>query len=336
MKGGVNLATSPITSFQLFCVPWNQNYDHVVDFTNDAQRQTYLASLPHSAEITLAQYVMRNSLYNVNMLFDNCDPYNYIVYDNHEGLGKEYAFILRKRFLNFDTTEITLKEDVWQNNLFSYNIEQAYIEKRHKDRYTSGGNPIFYRNNDLNFQADLVSLVSGYVENLEGTSVLYVGINRATYDAATAQYEPQAGDGCSTRFVPINANNFKVAVTASAGGTTYTYPTLLELQKIMADPSIVSMFLLPVSGVANNTFMNQEANFVADDGSTTISINVLCAQTQSTNNRVTVNWSVPVETGAISVSSLNPANNRNIAYEPKLLEFPFTSYHAELSGGDGS
>ena len=147
----MNKLQTPITTFTLYKTNFDSSYKNVMDFANDTERQAYLSSLPH-ASYTSSQYIRKDTEIRVPAIYDDVERYNYVVYDNGLGLGKTYAFILEKEFINGGMTKLIITTDVWQNNLFNFLISECYVEREHKDRFRPDGTPIFYRTGE-NFNA---------------------------------------------------------------------------------------------------------------------------------------------------------------------------------------
>ena len=104
-------------------MPVDTTYRNVMDFGSNSDLQSYLNRYnPYTPVFpggtpNYSYYIRRNSTVDIPLIFDECEQYTYCKYNNGEGEGDEYAFIIDKQFINMGTTRIKLMYDVWTNFL---------------------------------------------------------------------------------------------------------------------------------------------------------------------------------------------------------------------------
>lgn len=127
--------TNPSSTITLYEMPVDTTYRNVMDFSSDSQLQSYLGQYnPYTpvfpgGETNYSYYIRRNSTVDIPLIFDACEKYTYCKYNNGEGEGNEYAFIIDKQFINMGTTRIKLMYDVWTN----------FLVKTHFDPFHDSG-----------------------------------------------------------------------------------------------------------------------------------------------------------------------------------------------------
>lgn len=121
--------TSPSTTITLYsCPDVDITYANVMDFSSSTYRTQYYNNLPH-VTYNNCQYVRRGISVDLPIFFDDAEQYNYMIYDNNEGLGKEYAFITDKEYVNPTMTRFYVKYDVWNSN-YSAIKDNVYNSKQ--------------------------------------------------------------------------------------------------------------------------------------------------------------------------------------------------------------
>ena len=116
------MASSPSTSAWLYEIECDPLYNNLRNFESSTDRAAYFNSITPKYTYTNLQYIRKNGYIDIPVLFDNVRNVNYIVYNNSEGYGPEYAFVERKEFVNFNVTRFHLKYDVWMNNCVSIDV----------------------------------------------------------------------------------------------------------------------------------------------------------------------------------------------------------------------
>lgn len=335
------MASTPQTVFQLFRAPFDPSHRNVTDFANEAARAAYFATLPATQLYTAAQYIRRDRPYRVPIPFDSVEEYNYIVYNNGEGLGNEYAFVTKKTFIDFNTTELELVHDFWQNNHFNYSISQAFVERRHKNRYTASGKPIFYRGAEFPYKAQKAELVEEVFETMTGSdskehNVVFVGIviNEINCNTTKNQYGqtifvgyiPVAIDGCTQITFTLNSQ---------------TISTLAVLPHIAADPRVLCVFMTPYPpfDVHTDTLSVIKVEGLVDkwkedDPAATQDIYVIAGYSlQQDNVNETVYTVDGLDVGTVTLGNIDATQPRSMTYEPRLLEEPYTFFRVDNGNG---
>lgn len=309
------MSSQPITTFTLYAVPFDRKLENVTDFASASERDAYFATLP-KLTFTNAQYIRKNSTYNVPAKFDVVENYNYIVYDNGEGQGKEFAFITEKKFQNFDVTTITMEADPWQNNLFKYSIVNAYVEREHANRYTSGGVPNFPRFADFPFE--------GRNKTLTGTAwhttdTVFVGV--VLNEPATADGKFQYGQPFIVGYIPVNLND----VTQEIQGAS----SIMVIPHIMNDPKVLNIFLTPMAPFTIGSTIQIDTFSL---GEPAYSVKLVTGFEVQSDNIIEHADTVTVNRGDVNVANINANNPRSMQYEPALLQYPYNYYKVELAG----
>ena len=122
-------------------VPFSNDYKHTVKFENGNDQYTYFNSkVTHSFDHYSYQR-MDNSIKvgaNIDSLY-NC---NYVMYRNENFNKWIYCFIVEKRYINPNTTELILETDVFQTWQFEINWNPSYIGREHTKRWNDDGSPV--------------------------------------------------------------------------------------------------------------------------------------------------------------------------------------------------
>ena len=134
------IASWPVDSrATLYRVAWDSNYRDVVRFENEDERDSYFESLASdSVAITEMTYLRINEPIRINIPFNACYNYNYIVVENPElpvpgetTPPKLYYFITGAAFDAPNTTVINVQLDVFQTYLFDFELGQSFLERGH-------------------------------------------------------------------------------------------------------------------------------------------------------------------------------------------------------------
>lgn len=140
---------APISQVRLLSVPFEINYNHVIDFRSAAgsghpsAQTNYFLSLP-ALQVYDFMYIRQNSSIKLPFPKDQIMHYNYCMYKNNEFSDKWfYAFITDIQYINPNTSEIFLSTDVFQTYYFDLSFKTSFIEREHQNRWTTSGQPIF-------------------------------------------------------------------------------------------------------------------------------------------------------------------------------------------------
>jgi len=126
----------------LSTVPFTNTYEHVRTFTDANDQYTYFSSRPSKYYDNLT-YQREEVAVKVPEGYDQLIDYNYLMYQNTEFGGKWfYAFIIRKEYVNPDTTRIYFQLDVFQTWQFNFNWNPSFVIREHRDRWNADGSPV--------------------------------------------------------------------------------------------------------------------------------------------------------------------------------------------------
>lgn len=111
-------------------VPFDRQHSHVRDFLNEQERTAYFEEKKLVA-INGVSYI-RNDSFKVQLPVAQLKYCNYCSFVN-EGFDfkKYYAFITDIKYINNETTEVTITIDNWQTWLFQYDILPCWVEREH-------------------------------------------------------------------------------------------------------------------------------------------------------------------------------------------------------------
>lgn len=130
------MAESPQTILELYQTKYTDtSYKKVVNPVGNLTFRDFLSTYGIPKIFTNMQYIRHGGFVDVDMIFEDTEYYNYVAYNNGEGAGYEYAFIINREFLNFNCTRLYLQYDVWANNInkFKTLTQKVYTIRRHVD-----------------------------------------------------------------------------------------------------------------------------------------------------------------------------------------------------------
>lgn len=136
------MTVTPNSMVRLLSVPFFNDYKHTMDFATKADQTTYMLSkVNHSYDKFTYQRQERTLKIPANI--DSILDCNYVMYQNVNYNTKWfYAFIISKRYVNPNMTELTLETDVFQTWQFDLTPKLSFIERKHLDRWNADGSPI--------------------------------------------------------------------------------------------------------------------------------------------------------------------------------------------------
>ena len=128
------------TDIHLLNVPeLDVQHNHTFSFGNKEQQLNYFLSKKVKT-IENVNYHRKNNNLKVNYHVDELQFVNYIMVNNDTPLNKWYFyFVIDRRYINENCTELILKIDVMQTYLFDYTFKSSLVERQHYDRYNSDG-----------------------------------------------------------------------------------------------------------------------------------------------------------------------------------------------------
>lgn len=127
------------TSVQLLNVPWDAQYKDIVGWKSQQARDDWFsAQKAYSYSTNNYSYLKPGAPIRVSLPYSSVYKYNYVCVLNpaqpvdNEGLPKRYYyFIVGSRYLNPQTSEITLQLDVVTTYAFDFHIGSSYVESGH-------------------------------------------------------------------------------------------------------------------------------------------------------------------------------------------------------------
>lgn len=128
------------TKVWLCNVPWDNSYKHTRLWTNASEQKNYfLTENSNTIELTGTYRFIdgdgSNSLkrdIKIAMRPEESQKYNYLIYTNNSTSDKpvyNYMFINSVDYINYETSLLHLEEDLLQNYMFVYNLQQCMIKR---------------------------------------------------------------------------------------------------------------------------------------------------------------------------------------------------------------
>lgn len=116
------------TKVYLLNVPLENDYKHTLYFTSASSQQDYFSSKVVKS-YTDFTYQRKDNIIRVPELYDNLIGCNYVMYQNKNKWY--YAFITEMKYVNDDTTHISIQTDALQTWLFDFTIKPSFVEREH-------------------------------------------------------------------------------------------------------------------------------------------------------------------------------------------------------------
>ena len=109
--------------------PYDNRYDYVKMFATKQEQNNYFNSLP-SIRVDDTNYIKMHKTINVKYSLDylESEGINYIIFNN--GYKDIYAFIVNKRYVREELTELIYEVDVIQTYMFDFSIGKSFIERK--------------------------------------------------------------------------------------------------------------------------------------------------------------------------------------------------------------
>ena len=163
------------TDIHLLNVPeLDVHHNHTFSFANKEQQLNYFLGKKVTS-IENVNYHRKNNNLKVNYHIDELQFVNYVMINNEKPLNKwYYYFVIDRKYINENCTELILKIDVLQTYLFDYTFKSSLVERQHYNRYTSDGvvvNAYFKQPIDFN--------TGEYIVNY--SSKIYDYVNEGSY-----------------------------------------------------------------------------------------------------------------------------------------------------------
>lgn len=123
------MVIAPQTNIILLKVPLELSNKNQLTFSNKQAQYNYFNSL-EKLERENTSYQRKDGVIRFPELIDNLFEYNYVMYRNEAYSEKWfYAFITSMRYLNDNTTEISIATDCFQTWQFDLEYKQSFVER---------------------------------------------------------------------------------------------------------------------------------------------------------------------------------------------------------------
>ena len=124
-------------------VPFNYNYNNVMDFNSVSEQTTYFLNKSKLEFEDLTYQRVNNNTINLEVEYEDLYDVNYMMFQNDRIPGKWfYAFITAYDFVSPKVTRITYQIDVYQTWLFQMTWQSTYVEREHTKRFNQDGSPV--------------------------------------------------------------------------------------------------------------------------------------------------------------------------------------------------
>ena len=125
------MAITPNTQIRLLSVPFEIDNKNQLTFNNITAQTNYFTSLPN-LEIEECSYQRKDNIIKFPAHIDTLLNYNYVMYKNNNYSNKWfYAFIDKMEYENNGTTNISIKQDVFQTWQFDLLYKKMFVEREH-------------------------------------------------------------------------------------------------------------------------------------------------------------------------------------------------------------
>lgn len=124
-------------------VPFNYNYNNVMDFSDINAQTTYFLNKSKLQFDDLTYQRVNNNTINLEVAYEDLYDINYMMFQNDKIPGKWfYAFITAYDFVSPRVTRISYQVDVYQTWLFDMEWQSTYVEREHTKRFNKDGSPV--------------------------------------------------------------------------------------------------------------------------------------------------------------------------------------------------
>lgn len=127
---------SPLSRLVLLNTKLDYKYNNTLSFKNEQEQRTYFYTcrVPDiDNEFTNIQPV-RNNTVKILVNYDKLYRVNYVMYKNANFEDKWfYAFVVGRKYVNANITELTLEIDAFQTYMFDYKMKPSYIIRQTVD-----------------------------------------------------------------------------------------------------------------------------------------------------------------------------------------------------------
>lgn len=124
-------------------VPFNYNYNNVMDFNSVSEQTTYFLNKSKIQFADLTYQRVNNNSINLEIAYEDLYDINYMMFQNDKIPGKWfYAFITAYDFVSPKVTRISYQIDCYQTWLFEMKWQSTYVEREHTKRFNNDGTPV--------------------------------------------------------------------------------------------------------------------------------------------------------------------------------------------------
>ena len=253
------MSLTPSTIITLYANPnCDITYKNVINY--GTSRQKYFERISPSITFNNIMYIRHNGIVDVPLIYDRAHDFNYVVYDNNEGRGYEYAFIERIEFINFSVTRLHLKYDVWTNNYnaIKNNMAKCNIIRQHMNSFSFSELPrlvdssydpsrftsVFLNRNYTNAFTIAITFNYGYEGTAGDTSIR---TPHSIYDPSSVLFLSYNHDGTPIGGVS-SLNKLKEILTSSRVKSAYVLPIVLTRDDLVTLRIFVDDTLVPITG----------------------------------------------------------------------------------------
>lgn len=135
-------AVTPTTNLKLLKNPNNLSRQNQLTFSSANNQYAYFNGLT-KLEVENFTYQRKDYTIRYKACIDDIMDYNYCMYQNEAYSNKWfYAYITNMRWLNDNTTEITIETDVFQTFQFDFTYKASFVEREHVNSDTVGAHTI--------------------------------------------------------------------------------------------------------------------------------------------------------------------------------------------------
>lgn len=137
----MSITITPQSTLTLCKTLLENDYKNTLNFANLQAQTNYFNSLTNVLDVGNNDYtyIRKDNVINVAIPYDQIINYNYLYYTNTGFTTKRYyCFITGMRYINENTTEISIETDVMQTYMFDLVYKKCYVEREHVSDDTIG------------------------------------------------------------------------------------------------------------------------------------------------------------------------------------------------------
>lgn len=235
---------SPSGAIFLCSVPLENDYLNTITFSSHEAQQQYFQSKVEFS-FTDYLYVKKDNTIKVDRNIDDLLTCNYLFYRNY-GYGGTlektyYCFITNKRYINENTTELTIETDVFQTWQIELIWKPCFVNREHVNDDSIGANTI-----DENLETG-DTIINSY-ETLAQTNTYYTCIG------LTDNVLERDKNNIVVKSIPINnvnnyngitSGNYYIVLDNSSSGGYNATKLIALLNKYGKIDNIYSLFMIP-------------------------------------------------------------------------------------------